>query len=110
MINLKELRDLIVGQRTNHGVVFAWGLDDERLCSKQGSSLQQNNNLSINRISRPKVIKMPDTEIAVTKVVCGNSYTLVLGENGHVYSWGIGKSGSLGLGELHTIKTVPSRI
>ena len=63
------------------------------------------------------MIKMPDvvhnnevSELAVTKVACGNSYTLVLCENGHVYSWGIGKSGSLGLGELHTVKTAPTRI
>ena len=53
---------------------------------------------------------MPGADLAVTKIVCGNSYTLVLCENGHVYSWGIGKSGSLGLGELHTVKTVPTRI
>ena len=53
---------------------------------------------------------MPGPDLAVTKVVCGDCYTLVLCENGNVYSWGIGKSGSLGLGELHTVKTVPTRI
>lgn len=31
-INLKELRDQIVGERINTNVVFGWGLNDERLC------------------------------------------------------------------------------
>ena len=124
MINLKELRDLIVGQRTNHGVVFAWGLDDERLCCAPAAQGMKTGLLSSTRnsssppskqslpgskrtwIARPKVIKLPGADLAVAKVVCGNSYSLVLCENGAVYSWGIGKSGSLGLGELHTV--VPS--
>ena len=53
-------------------------------------------------ISSPKVIKM-DASLEAKKVVCGNSYTLVLCDNGAVYSWGIGSSGSLGLGELKTV-------
>jgi len=32
-------------------------------------------------------------------VECGSSFTLVLSDLGMLYSWGFGKSGSLGLGE-----------
>ena len=38
-------------------------------------------------------------KIQATKVECGSSFTLVLTSQGHLYSWGFGKSGSLGLGE-----------
>ena len=33
-INLKELRDQILGERMNTNIVFGWGLDDERLCQE----------------------------------------------------------------------------
>ena len=33
-INLKELRDQIIGERINTNVVFGWGLNDERLCTR----------------------------------------------------------------------------
>jgi len=32
MLNLKELRDQILGYRVNTNCVFGWGLKDERLC------------------------------------------------------------------------------
>jgi alpha-tubulin suppressor-like RCC1 family protein len=41
----------------------------------------------------------------VSKVECGSSFTLVLSETGFLYSWGFGKSGSLGLGEKSSTKT-----
>jgi len=37
--------------------------------------------------------------LIVAKVECGSSFTLVLSESGLLFSWGFGKSGSLGLGE-----------
>ena len=37
--------------------------------------------------------------VSVAKVECGSSMTLVLSTEGQLYSWGFGKSGSLGLGE-----------
>ena len=37
-INLKELRDQIIGERINTNVVFGWGLNDERLCSKSNTN------------------------------------------------------------------------
>ena len=39
----------------------------------------------------------------VERVACGNSHSLVLTRKGEVYAWGIGKSGSLGLGEITTL-------
>ena len=35
----------------------------------------------------------------ILKVACGSSHTLAVGQNGQVYSWGLGFSGALGLGE-----------
>ena len=39
----------------------------------------------------------------IERVACGNSYSLAMTGNGEVYAWGIGKSGSLGLGEITTV-------
>lgn len=105
LISLKELRDLIIGERTNTSRVFGWGLQDERLCAH--STLNQGQ--GINRYSRPKIIPL-NYEEQIVKVVCGNSYSLALTEKGTIYSWGIGKSGSLGLGELSIIERLPKRV
>ena len=43
----------------------------------------------------------------IERVCCGNSYSLAMTGNGEVYAWGIGKSGSLGLGEIVTVTKVP---
>ena len=40
---------------------------------------------------------LPD--VRILKVQCGSSNTLALSTDGHLYSWGFGKSGSLGLGD-----------
>lgn len=45
----------------------------------------------------------------VAKVECGSSFTLVLTTKGHLYAWGFGKSGSLGLGET-SATDYPKRI
>jgi NIMA (never in mitosis gene a)-related kinase len=39
------------------------------------------------------------TQISIKKVECGSSFTIALTTEGTIYSWGFGKSGSLGLGE-----------
>lgn len=85
--------------------MFGWGLQDERLCAH--STLNQGQ--GINRYSRPKIIPL-NYEDQIVKVVCGNSYSLALTESGTVYSWGIGKSGSLGLGELSIIERLPKKV
>jgi len=46
-----------------------------------------------------QLVQFSDPTIQVTKVECGSSFTLVLTSQGMLYSWGFGKSGSLGLGE-----------
>ena len=97
-LNLKELRDQILGYRVNTNVVFGWGLNDERLCSRSNHS-----DKAPRRYMRHKVLGQL-TELQVVRVACGNSYSLALTQSGHVYAWGIGKSGSLGLGEISTIE------
>ena len=107
LINLKELRDLIVGERTNHGIVFVWGLDDERL----GTDKKSGPKTDRESFSKPKMIKF-ENDPAVIKVVCGDTYTLCLTDRGNVYSWGKGLSGSLGLGgkDEKQIITTPTKI
>lgn len=46
-----------------------------------------------------QLVQFPDPALQVAKVECGSSFTLVLSSQGQLYSWGFGKSGSLGLGE-----------
>lgn len=77
-------------ERLQH-VVFPYDLDGD---TSQSSSLIDCN------INDP---------IKVQKVECGSSFTLVLTQNGWLYSWGFGKSGSLGLGERSQTGT-PRRI
>ena len=99
---------MIVGKRTNTGIVFAWGLDDERLGTDTKSNKIKTDR---ERFSKPKIIKF-ENDPAVIKVVCGDTYTLCLTENGNVYSWGKGLSGSLGLGgkDEKQIITTPTKI
>ena len=82
-------------------MVFGWGLNDERLCSKSNQS-----DKAPRRYLRHKVLGQL-TPLQITRVACGNSYSLALSQSGKVYSWGIGKSGSLGLGEISTIAPFP---
>ena len=96
-INLKDLRDQIQGERMNTNIVFGWGLNDERLCTKS------NQNERAPRYLRHKVLGHL-TGLQVISVACGNSYSLALTQKGTVYAWGIGKSGSLGLGEISAIE------
>ena len=35
----------------------------------------------------------------IVKVACGSSHTLAISEHGQAYSWGLGFSGALGIGE-----------
>lgn len=35
LINLKELRDQLLGRRIDSGLVFMWGINDDRTCKKQ---------------------------------------------------------------------------
>lgn len=50
------------------------------------------------------------TDKKVIRVATGNSYSLALTQSGDVYAWGIGKSGSLGLGEITTIAKDPTQL
>jgi alpha-tubulin suppressor-like RCC1 family protein len=45
----------------------------------------------------------------IVKVACGSSHTLAMSENGQAYSWGLGFSGALGIGES-SIQDKPRQI
>ena len=84
----------------NTNIVFGWGLNDERLCSR-----------SIQNDKAPRYLRHAVlgelTGLQVISVACGNSYSIALTQTGGVYAWGIGKSGSLGLGEISAIEQYP---
>lgn len=101
MLNLKELRDQILGYRVNTNCVFGWGLKDERLCVQPPS-----NSDKARRYMRCKVLG-DLTNKQITSVNCGNSFSIGLTESGQVFAWGIGKSGSLGHGEILTVSHKP---
>lgn len=90
--------------RTNNGLLFVWGLNDERL----GAETNHSRGKTI-EYSRPKTIKFKEGVI-INKVVCGLSYTLALDSTGKVYSWGFGQSGALGLGAQRTYESSPKQI
>lgn len=48
---------------------------------------------------KPSVVKFPDPTTIIQKVSCGSAFTLAMTTEGQVYSWGLGNSGGLGLGE-----------
>ena len=56
----------------------------------------------------PRAIEMPAGE-AVCAAACGESHSLVLCENDHVYSFGLNTSGQLGLGHRYN-KNLPTRV
>ena len=41
MINLKALRDMLIGTHRNTGIVFAWGINDERTGGKSDDHLHE---------------------------------------------------------------------
>lgn len=49
-------------------------------------------------------------KLKVTRIACGNSFSLALTERGSVYSWGIGLNGSLGLGDAVLSTAEPTKI
>ena len=103
-INLKELRDQILGRRCSNGQLMMWGIaNDGRL----GLEFEEFKEAHPNELIAKglQLVQFPDPTLMVSKVECGSSFTLVLSETGFLYSWGFGKSGSLGLGEKSSCKT-----
>jgi alpha-tubulin suppressor-like RCC1 family protein len=101
LINLKELRDQLLGRRINSGLVFMWGINDDRTCKKQRESkikdAKDPNDSNINALIPPTQIEFDD-QVKIVKIKCGGMHTLGLSSEGQVYGWGFSKSGALGIG------------
>lgn len=100
MINVKQLRDVILGEQQNHNKVWLWGLRDERVgsavISNKGSADEFDLLKSFfDEYQEPTEFRLDAEPV---KIVCGLAYCLVLTKQHEVYSWGIGNSGSLGQG------------
>jgi alpha-tubulin suppressor-like RCC1 family protein len=110
MINLKELRDQMIGHRYKNGLVVSWGIvNDGRIGVKklkikkdvlQQSSYQtdeeEEEDVHTLRASKPVILHISET-LMIIKIACGNSHTLALTQlEGHVFSWGLNNSGCLG--------------
>jgi alpha-tubulin suppressor-like RCC1 family protein len=100
---LKELRDQLVGRRCGNGIVFTWGIANY---GRLGIPLNNEQMKVINSENhdllalKPSVVKFPEPTIIIYKVSCGSSFSLAMSTEGNVYSWGLGNSGGLGLGEV----------
>jgi len=88
--------------------VFTWGVrNDGRLgteISEQDKKLMDQNPTEI-YVSKPQVIQF-GAGVLIMKVSCGSTFSLALeAKQGHVYAWGMGNSGGLGLGEINKTNT-----
>lgn len=119
-INLKEVRDLMLGYRASNNRLFMFGMANEgrlgvdipglmeREQSKEANFVKEIAPLTFVRFARED--DRPETEeVRIAKVQCGSSNTLALTTDGRLYSWGFGKSGSLGLGD-ESQRYMPTRI
>ncbi len=85
-INLKEVRDQMLGRRCNTGLVFAWGINDERTCN----GLREP---SESPFTLPE--RLFDDDLTFVKTKCSSLTTFGLTKEGSVYVWGFVKeSGS----------------
>lgn len=83
---------------TEDNQLWAWGKNE---------SGQLGNNTTINR-NRPVRIYLPQ-ELQILKVSAGDSHSMALLGNGHVWSWGENSSGQLGIGSIES-SLIPIRI
>jgi len=114
VINLKELRDLLLKKRCGHGLLMMFGVANEGRIGIEFPEFKDKKNPIKEQVKKgitnvvmpdpnPKSIlvsKGPYSERQIIqKLECGSTFTVVLTTEGLLYSWGFGKSGSLGLGE-----------
>ena len=110
-INLKELRDQIMKRRCSNGQLMMWGIANDGRLGLEFEEFQEGDKKGGEANKRElvskglQIVQFPEPTTVVAKVECGSSFTLVLTEDGLLFSWGFGKSGSLGLGETSTSKT-----
>lgn len=107
MINLRTLRNQIMGRTITENVIFGWGLNDERLC-RDTEDLDPMQNYE-NKYTAAKMLHQLNFK-KVKRIACGDSFSLALTEEGRIYSWGIGQNGSLGLGDTVLMTPTPKRL
>ncbi len=109
-INIRELRDQILGFRYSNGDVCTWGLNEN---GRLGRPFDSGKFMaSDDEPFEPKKIAFPLIDghrPIIVKVSCGSSHTLALSLNGDVFSWGLGQRGCLGLGNVPETAT-PTQI
>ena len=108
----------MLGQRCSNGMLFMFGVKNEANLSANNSGGAEEVELAIANVEQ---VLFPDDgeesalslklnfPIKVAKIACGSSFSIALTTGGHLYSWGFGKSGSLGLGR-RSESYYPSRI
>lgn len=90
-------------QRCSNGCLFMFGMANEGRLGVHIPGLKEDESTSREfkiKVQPLRLVRFPgDNRVLVKKVQCGSSFTLALTTEGDLYSWGFGKSGSLGLGE-----------
>ena len=85
------------------GKVFVWGVNDRGQLGRHYSADQ--NECNINNIplcNRPTLVRSLEN-VVVRKALCGDSYSLLLSEDGQVYAFGANDSGQAGCGTLFSV-------
>ena len=85
---------------TSEGKIFAWGYNKSH--GVLGLEPQR-----AEQFLGPSLIT-PLGQIKISRISCGNNYTLAIDEKGNMFSWGFGKHGVLGIGnEKDKLKPTP---
>jgi len=74
---------------TTEGVLYTWGNGDKNRLG-HGTTAKEYS---------PRIVNALLTKSAVNDIACGLGHTLALLENGHLYAWGNGGNGRLGVGD-----------
>jgi len=81
------------------GKVYAWGDNTEGQTGHEWTDFEED--CGGRCVWLPRLVPMPDAEVAVQTVACGSHHTLVLSTMGKMYAWGMNKHGELGTGLQH---------
>ncbi|KAK3239804.1 hypothetical protein CYMTET_50294 [Cymbomonas tetramitiformis] len=80
------------------GLVFAWGhpMYGQLGNGSNGEVIERANTISYHFVTAPQIVRFDVGHCKAVDVACGNNHTVVLSEEGRVYTWGFAGYGRLG--------------
>lgn len=93
---------------TKDGKLYGWGKNEH---AQLGQGTGYNDDSSTNRVLTPTLMELPEGSGQIKTVAAGESFTVVLTQNGEVYTCGRAGDGQTGIAGLHlTRKTVVGKL